>query len=871
MSVKKRFGLLLITASLFGFRIVQAEDTPPEITNLCVANSNRLPSLTESAIARELGWVMSDTNRCGGFYLEPAFVPPNTVLENDLINVTGNEGVFSLHGTSIYKGNVTITQNGQQVIANRAYVYREPTTEKYSTIDLIGNVILREPNHLILAKCGRLDLKSKNKSLYDILYRTAIYGRYSIKPSPPTNAQIEEEHQVLQLSAWGEAHSFNQTAPKVYEFDQASYSTCPPMATVWQVKAKEIVLNKNTGRGVAKHARLYLKGVPVFYAPYLNFPIDDRRQTGFLWPSIGTSGQSGGYLATPFYWNIAPNYDDTITPAYMSKRGLQITNLARYLTKKSEGELSVTVLPDDRAFAAYQESEKNGENADKTDPATQAELRRLEDSSLTRKAVTWLDKTQYNDHWSSDVNFNYVGDDYYLKDFRNNLTETTPNQLLQEGDLNYKSKYWQSLVRVQDYQTLHPIDETPYYNQYMRLPQLVLMGDYPDEKTGLDYFIYNDATHFEIRNNPGGVNPNGLSEMPIGNRVHSQPGISWPYYRPAFYFVPRLQYAVTQYTLQQVPEVNPEDPGRELPIFDIHSGLYFDRNINFWSHSLRQTLEPQIYYTYVPYRNQDDIPIFDTTVNTLTYDQLFTYNRFSGLDRIGDANQISVGVTTRFIDQDSGYEKVRAGLGEILYFEDRRVTLCYNPGCSNDDLPDENRESRSPLSGMLIYNLTPHWTASANTIWNSNTRELDNQTVSIQYMSDFRHIVNLTYSYVRNGDPQFEEPEGSSANNLAQTDFTFTWPLTRDISSIARWTQSWNQGHFQNLLYGLQYDSCCWAVRLVAGRIFTNQTLENTYQYDTEFYVQFALKGLGNFGTGNSGQLVNNTVIANKTYFGQDF
>jgi len=870
MSFKKTAGLfLIIMMGYFTFAAADEVESSEDIHNLCIAESNHTPSLAESAIARELGWVTSDLNRCGGYYLEPAFIPPNTLLANDLIHVTGDQGVFSLHGTSIYQGNVTITQNGQQVIANRAYVYREPATEKYSAIDLIGNVILREPNDLILAKCGRLDLTTKNKSLYDILYRTAIYGQYSVKPVPPTNLIIEKELKVFQLSAWGQAHAFKQIDPKIYEFERATYSTCPPMATVWQVRAREIVLNKNTGRGVAKHARLYLKNVPVFYTPYLNFPIDDRRQTGFLWPSIGTSGQSGGYITTPFYWNLAPNYDDTITPTMMSKRGLQITNLYRYLTTKGQGELSFTVLPHDREFAEFKESQED-DNVDTTNPVTQSELRRLEDSSLTRKAVTWLDKTRFNEHWSSDVNFNYVGDDYYLKDFRNNLTETTPNQLLQEGDLNYKSQYWQGLVRVQAYQTLHPIDETQFNNQYMRLPQLALQGDYLDDKTGLEFFIYNDATHFDIRNNPGIP-----TEMPIGNRAHTQPGISWPYYRPYFYFIPRLQFAATQYTLQQVPDVNPADPGRELPIFDIHSGLYFDRNVTFLSHVLRQTLEPQVYYTYVPYRNQDNIPVFDTTVNTLTYDQLFTYNRFSGLDRIGDANQVSIGVTTRFIDEETGYEKIRAGLGEILYFRDRLVTLCYNPGCSDQPLPDENTEPRSPLSGMLLYNLTPSWSLSANTIWDSNTRELDNQTVSVQYMSDIRHIVSLTYSYVRNGDPQFDDngqiDEGNSANNLNQTDLSFTWPLTRDWSSIARWTQSWNQGHFQNLLYGLQYDSCCWAIRMVAGRIFTNQTPENTFQYNTEFYIQFALKGLGNFGTGNPGHLVNSTVIANKTYFGQDY
>jgi LPS-assembly protein len=289
---------------------------------------------------------------------------------------------------------------------------------------------------------------------------------------------------------------------------------------------------------------------------------------------------------------------------------------------------------------------------------------------------------------------------------------------------------------------------------------------------------------------------------------------------------------------------------------------------------MRQTLEPKMYYTYVPYKNQSQIPIFDTTINTLTYDQLFTYNRFSGLDRLGDANQISLGVTTRFIDQESGYEKISAGIGQIFYFENRRVTLCTGPSSCNEviDSP-ENTNNRSPLSAVLSYNLNPHWNATSYTIWDSQEKEFNNQTFTLQYARDLQRAISFSYSYVRNGDlPQNPESQvGKSATNLSQTDFSFTWPVSRDWSTVARWTENWNRSRFQNLLYGLQYDTCCWAVRVVAGRTFNNLTPNDTYQYNSEFYIQFALKGLGNFGTGNPGQILNNASIANQTNFGQDY
>jgi LPS-assembly protein len=314
------------------------------------------------------------------------------------------------------------------------------------------------------------------------------------------------------------------------------------------------------------------------------------------------------------------------------------------------------------------------------------------------------------------------------------------------------------------------------------------------------------------------------------------------------------------------------------------TGLFFDRDMNFFHYSLRQTLEPRAYYTYVPFRDQNNLPVFDTTVNTLTYDQLFTYNRFSSIDRINDANQVALGLTTRFIDQQSGYEKIRIGVGQIFYFEDREVTLCNSASECADypGSPDDTR-NRSPLSGVLQYNLTPHWTATANTIWNSDTREVDNQTFTLNYARDTKHTAALAYTYVRNGDTQADEPVGSSANNLSQTDFSALWPLSRDWSSIVRWTENWNRQRFQNLYYGLQYDSCCWAVRFVAGRAFTSVTLNNTYQYDTQFYIQFALKGLGSIGTGGNidpeGNIIagslastlNSGVTAYQPEFGQDF
>ncbi len=820
-------------------------------------------TLSESAIATQLGWVSSDINRCGGYYLEQPFTYPKNYIRKDLIQITSNQMLFSQHGTSIGQGKVTITRFGQQIIANKAYLYRDPTTGKLSAVELIDHVTLREPNSLVVAQYGHFDLKTRAETLHDLLYRTTIYSNNkSPKREEYTNDELQESRRITHLSAWGAADAFQQNEPHIYVFDNASYSTCPPDAHFWYVKAKRITLDKNSGRGVANNARVYIHGVPILYTPYINFPIDSRRKTGFLTPTFGTSSKSGGYLRTPFYFNLAPNYDSTLTPAFLSKRGVQLADTTRYLTEQSRGELSASVLPNDHAFQDFkQASEATYQNS--TDPFLQADLQRLQNASDTRKSFYWRDDTHFNDHWNANADYSWVSDDYVLRDLSNNLNEVTQNQLLQQGQVVYQGPVVKFIGRLQAYQTLHPIDQTPVFNQYTRLPQLVFNADAGKDPGQFNYFISNELTHFDITDTPGST-----TLMPTGNRLHLQPGISHPYNLPYFYFDPKLQLALTQY---EITHNDPTNPHRSLPIFDIHSGLYFDREANLFHTSYRQTLEPQIYYTYVPYRNQVDIPIFDTTVNTLTYDQLFLFNRFSGLDRIADANQISLGIQTRLMDQESGLEKMRAGIGEILYFRNRLVTLCSDITCADNPTNPENTQNRSPLSAVLSYSLNPHWTLSADSIWDPQTNSLDNQTVTLHFQPELAKIINLSYSYVRMGDIQPNDSLNSSASNLSQTDLSFTWPLTRDWSTVARWTQNWNHHHFQNLLYGLQYDSCCWAVRFVTGRAFASLSPNNTYQYNTQFFVQFALKGLGNYGNGDPSQLLSSSVSGYQTNFGRDY
>jgi LPS-assembly protein len=829
------------------------------------ANKKPVGGITKETLAQQLGWVSDPLQDCGGYYLEQSFsypVQPDT-QQNNLVEITGNEGLIT-KGNSVLEGKVTITRSGQQITANKAYLYRDPASLRFKTVEMIGNVHLREPNTLIVAKQAHYDFQTQSKSLINTLYRTAISGRQIIGPNVSSD-EIQHERKIVSMTAWGKAYQLSQSKPKIFELDKASYSTCPPINPAWRVKASHIILDKNSGRGYATNARILIRNIPVFYTPYINFPIDSRRKSGFLWPTYGGSSKSGPSLYVPYYWNMAENYDMVITPALLTKRGAQFSNRFRYLTQTNSGEINFSILPDDRLFREFQKSSQE-KFSNLADPEG-AELRRLQSDSNTRKALSWRDDANFNLHWSSHVDFNYAGDEYYLRDFGTNLNEVTQNQLLQEGDVYYKGENWNFTGRMQAYQTLHPFNEPAVLNNYRRFPQFILNGDYPDQAFGLDYFINNEITHFDILNNPGDT-----TSLPIGHRLHTQPGISWPLSTPYFFINPRFQLALTQYDLQQTQDIQiPNNSHRSIPIFDIAAGLAFNRDTTLFHHLYQQTLEPQIYYTYIPYHNQNNLPLFDTNLSTLTYDQIFSYNRFNGLDRIGDANQIGVGVTTRFIDQKSGLEKIRLGIGEILYFTNRNVVLCSGINCQNLQKDHSNYQRLSPISGTAIYTINPNWNLNSNAIWNPVTKQLDNSTIALHYQPDEKRIINFGYSYARGGDIYSGIQESDPSNNLKTTDLSAAWPIKDNISAVGRWSQNWNHVHLQNLLYGLQYDTCCWAVRFIGGRNFTgvDPNNNNKPQYNTEFYIQFSLKGLGNIATGNpNGSL--GAISGYNTQFGQD-
>lgn len=798
--------------------------------------------------ANQLGWQADpDANLCGGNYIEPLLgsTDPNISIDpNQAVQIDAQSGDIHSDGLSTFNGDVSVTQPGRWLRADTLQLWRNAQTQSIERADMQGLVLLREPSKLTVGNSASIKLNQGQGTYYDVIYRMAL-------PLQPIILTPIDSHScsVHGVVTQGKAARFMQLGKGLYRLRNATYSTCSPTNSSWHLKAKTIDLNNQSGRGVAHSAVIYAHQIPVFYTPYFNFPLDKRRMTGFLSPTYGNSTTGGIYVSTPFYWNLAPQTDMTVTPSLYSKRGTQLATTNRYLTQSSKGEISMAALPNDQAFSSFQSSAP-AEYPQSTYPS----LTRLLNDDNDRWYYSLKDETHLNSHWQGHVDYTQVSDDYYQEDF--NLPSLTTAQLLQQADMSYSNTHWNGRLMLQNYQTLHPVNLLSNSNQYKRMPDLSVNANYPD----VHYFDYNfigQSVYFTRSLNPGETYNSDSGQPTSGTRVNLQPGITLPFVAPAGYVKPTLQLQSTQYNLQNQTTGYDPDVNRSLPIFNIDSGLYFDRDTQWFGTDYQQTLEPRLYYLYVPYQDQYELPLFDTGSQPFTFDQLFTTNRFTGIDRMGDANQVSLALTTRFLDSDSGMEKAKFGVGRIFYAENRRVMLCTTPGCTDSSYTmgsTSSTESASPIVGLANYNLNKDWSATGNLAWDPIYHQTENGNVSFQFKPKPNHIINVGYNFIRYGDqnsPATESPTDPS-NNLNQLGGSFVWPLTPSWQAMASWNYNISHDHSQTFLYGVTYNACCYAVRLSVGKTFTALNGDGNPMYNQQVYLQLVLKGMGGVGTSSA-------------------
>ncbi|HET7402352.1 MAG TPA: LPS-assembly protein LptD [Usitatibacter sp.] len=588
-------------------------------------------------------------------------------------------------------------------------------------------------------------------------------------------------------SSRGQAASADLSQNQVNVLHSAEYTSCPAPRDDWFLRVHELLIDSSRNVGTAYNSTLYFLGMPILYTPYMTFPLDNKRKSGFLSPTFGTSGKSGFEMALPYYWNIADNFDATATPKIYTKRGLQLGGEFRYLEPTFNGELVGEILPHDRI----------------------AEIDRYF-VGLRHSQALW-------GGWNAAINAQKVSDDNYFRDLSTRIAATSQTNLPRDAIVAFQDDVWALSARALAYQTLQdPLNPGAIPIPYRIVPRLAASGLKQNVAGFLDWQVYSEYSNFR--------HPTLVS----GQRVIVYPSVDIPFRRSWGYVVPKVGVDFTQYKLDQ--STGDDSPSRTLPIASIDSGLFFDRSTTWGGRAFEQTLEPRLYYLYVPFKDQGNLPNFTTAEADINFAQLFRENRFVGGDRIGDANQVTLAVTTKLIESSTGLERFRGSLGQTYFFRPPRVTLT---GTSDTDTKN------SDIVAVASSQMAPTVSVDMGIQYTPNLSRSQRLAFQTQWMPDPGKILNLAYRYTR-GDPLATDP---SLRGIKQVDVSSQWPITSTITGLGRIDWSTQERKVLEGLAGFEYNAGCWQLRAVAHRFITS-----AQQYSTSFQIQLELTGLSRIG-----------------------
>ncbi|MDH0895846.1 MULTISPECIES: LPS-assembly protein LptD [unclassified Pseudomonas] len=767
---------------------------------------------------------------CAGAYVEPLRpgMSDGTPLDESPMFVSARASRYEQEKqTATLAGDVVLRQSSMQIEANEASLHQAENRG-----ELKGDVRIRDNGMLVVGDRAEIQLDNGE-------------------------AKVENaEYVIHKAHVRGSALYAKREESAIIRLKDGTYTRCEPGSNAWHLKGNNIKLNPATGFGTATNVTLRVKDIPVFYTPYIYFPIDDRRQSGFLAPGISTSSDTGFSLSTPYYFNLAPNYDATLYPTYMAKRGLLMEGEFRYLTRNTEGQVGGAWLDD-----------KEDEREQQSDYEDQ------------RWMYNWQHRGGLNDRLLAEVDYTAISDPYYFQDLSSDLENlSTPDFLNQRGTLTWRGDSFTARLNAHAYEPTSVIDVTPYE----RLPQLTLDGRLPFNPAGLRLSYSTEYVRFDrdlrsgnFVDKDGNVEPwydnnvRGLARA-TGDRLHLEPAISLPMEWTWGFVKPTLKYAYTQYDLKldstgkaQVGGSYEDSPDRSVPIASIDSGLYFDRDTQLFGTAFRQTLEPRAYYLYVPKEDQEEIPVFDTGENTFNYASLFRDNRFSGRDRIGDENKLSLGVTSRWIE-NNGFERQRFSIGQAIYFDDRKVQM---PGIDYRTRDDATADL-SPYALEYMYRFNRDWHLTSDFNWDGDSHTTRSGSLMFHYQPEDNpnKVINAGYRY-RNDTIRYDQASGTwtygsdfgtpgSPNyikdyyKIQQHDFSVIWPVVPQWSVIARWQHDYARSRTLEAFGGFEYDSCCWKLRLI-NRYWidydeTSLNPDTNEEPDRGIFLQIVLKGLGN-------------------------
>jgi LPS-assembly protein len=666
---------------------------------------------------------------------------------------------------------------------------RELNAARSSQGEARGNVeLFRQDQHLATEQVfyypeeERLQLPGKVEYDDSQVWIRGQEGQYSFREESGRFSLID--YGLTGSSAHGSADAIELSGGNTSRLYDLEYTTCAGEKPDWQLSAHKLELHHDTGVGTARSAKLTFKGVPILYAPWFTFPIDDRRKSGFLYPSLGHNSDSGFELSVPWYWNIAPNHDATLEPRYYSKRGLMLTGEYRFLTRRSRGSFDLDYVPDDLITNE-----------------------RRYHYEFQHRASPWQ-------RWRTRLIVDRVSDDQYFQDFGSGLRQTSTQFLRSSATLDGGGRYWTFQLLADDFQVIDTSVQAQN-EPYRRVPRLGFWFDRPLAANRLFFRMDSELVYFD---RDIGV---------TGSRLDVQPSLYWQQFSSWGFFKPSLGYRYTGYELDRKGQAGAKSPDRGTAIVSLDTGLVFDRVL---ASGALQTLEPRLFYLYVPYEQQDELPAFDTGDFTFGFSQLFNTNRFAGGDRQGDANRLSLAVSTSHFDKDSGQALWTLNLGQMVYFEDRRVQLDGKP---------TNSDSLSPFLAELDWRFFSRFSALGGLQYSWEHDRLEVGTVGMNYRGDRGERARFEYRFRR--------------DRVDQVDVRVFWPIGEQWRVLSRVNYSFADSDLLEIQGGLEYESCCWAFRTVLRRYLKNREGE----FRSGIYVELNLKGLTSLGTGSRELFVN--------------
>lgn len=660
--------------------------------------------------------------------------------------------------------------------------------------------------------------------------------------TPGTTYLRNVRYQLLQQRGNGTAATANMSDADHGTLTDGTYSTCDPDDRRWYLRADRMELDQTVNRGYAHDVTMYYGDVPFFWLPYLRFPLSKQRESGFLLPNVGYSDQRGLVLGAPYYLNLAPNYDATIDPMVSSKRGAMLEGEFRYLDAKDRAQINFTFVPHD--------NQVNDEIARISAAAASGQTILVSpvDIPHRRYAVRLRDASSLSANWSANVNINRVSDQQYFQDYGDNLTTSATALLASSAYLDGRGTWWTASVGADSMQ-LTQLTLAQASEPYQRLPRGTFQGEH-SLLGGLDWGL--NAEYVNFRKGPFDVlatTPDTFRSVTAinGQRLDLFPYLAYPIQTAGYFIRPQVGVRHTRYDLQDLdgyaathpgaPAFVDRSPTRTVPIFDLDAGMVFERPATYFGNAFTQTIEPRLYYLRAPYRDQSDLPIFDTQLPTFDFPSLFRSNTYVGADRQSNANNLTLALTSRLLDSNSGDEVLRASIGQIHYFDAQRVQL---PGRAEVDF------SGSDYVAELNLRLNDRWELRWDQQYNPNSKVIDPAT---QTLIDNMHRTDLSsvsveHRFGREGAVNFSYRFRRGL--LEQIDTTALLPVNARWSLVGRYYYSLMDDRLLEAFAGVEYDSCCVALRVMARRYIRSL---GQVKASNGVYFEVEFKGLGSTGT----------------------